>query len=677
VKAGVNIHIYPYTSVANLATVAPWQTIVLEDGGHVTEKTSFVNFGDTVILLNAAMPLIYLKILGNAFVIDRDSIYIRDFNEAVPTTDSVVSKSGYAYKCIRSHFPEDPKTVPGTGVDWRKYWVLLGPKVDETAWDATNAGTYSYCFVLSGGGLAYYYRALQETTNNPPAQNNYSNAYWQFVGYANPISPVEVLAWNSATTYAAPGSSSLSTVFVSKEITYGGVAYYEEYLSLQESATSNPGVTENWQDYWQYLGVYETTTYPAWVADSGELAATFVYKSNIKDTIKIQDNKSGFPVGCFASGRLWLAGNTDNRNSVYISQSIVNGTEFNRMYQLSDPYSTVDSEIVDTDGAVVIITEASVIKSIIPYNFGVLVFAENGVWYIGGSDGFRTTLISIQKVSDVGVQSSGSVASVESGIVFFGKNGVYGIKESVSGSGNPDAQDIGVKIQSYYVSISATQHAGANSIFDSVNKRLYYFYNYPHTNCLVLDTRTGSWFKHEISGTVSAAITHFVQTPNATTESSLIFLMSQSDDTWGFGKFTPTVWSDFTGTSAEKKTYESYITMAHQTYGTVMRKREATYLTTVFERLEPTYDGSCKMRVDWNWARTSASPYFGMARQVYFPNKYITSLYNDTLNGLETVVTKHKIRGWGNVFRFHFESEGDMPFKLLGWELLVAVDPTP
>jgi hypothetical protein len=83
------------------------------------------------------------------------------------------------------------------------------------------------------------------------------------------------------------------------------------------------------------------------------------------------------------------------------------------------------------------------------------------------------------------------------------------------------------------------------------------------------------------------------------------------------------------------------------------------------------------MRFDWNWARSSSSPYFGTARQVYFPNKYITSLFGDTDNGTETVVSKHKIRGWGNVFRFHFESEGDYPFKLLGWELLVQADPTP
>lgn len=682
VKSGRDVHIYLYVSVTNLETATPFQTITLEDGSHEDLKTTFASFGDKVVLTNQAMQSIYIKILGNAFVLERDGIYIRDLNESVPTTDSVVSKEDYAYKCIRSHYPEDVRTTPGTGTDWRKYWVLLGPKTDETAWASGTAGNYQYAYIIPDVGYFRkdYYRAIQNSTNQYPPD---SPTYWEFVGYSNPIAPTAVGAWSAVTAYTAPGgSTTMPSTYVSKAVTYNSITYYEEYYSLQPHATMNPGVTAGWRDYWEYLGVYESTIFPAWTANSGVAPLVPTYTSSIRETHEVYDIDSGFLIGCFSSGRLWMVGNTNARNSVYVSQSVVRGDEFNRMYQFADPYSKTDSTIVDTDGAVIVITEASNIKSIVPYNFGVLVFAENGVWYIGGSDGFKTTLISIQKISDIGVASTGAVTSVESGIVFFGNNGIYGIKESVSGSGFPEAQDIGEKIQSYYTAITNTSRTYAEAIFDKLNKRLYYFYyaggiSLAHNSCLVLDTRTGSWFKHSFNSTAGAIISHFVQTPNASTESELIFVMQRSGGTWGFGKFTPTVWSDFTGTTAEKYTFYSYITMSHQTYGTVIRKREATYLTTVFERLEPDFDGSCKMRVDWNWSRTTASPYFGTARQVYFPNKYITSLYNDTLNGLETVVTKHKIRGWGNVFRFHFESEGDMPFKLLGWELLVEVDPTP
>lgn len=616
VKAGKELRIYPFESLEqfyfNIGVPTP-QIIILEDLADTSTRTGFASFGDILVLLNKDIPFLSITIQNNIFILVRDGVYIRNFNLVTPVVDSYVKVGTNAYKCIRTHMSDDPKTEPEVGSDWRKYWAFVGPAVSESDWAAV---------ILAG-------------------------------------------------------------VYVSRAVAYtGSVTLYEQYRATAVSLNIEPGVAPNWRAYWDYNGTYAAPTATAWDSVTNYNPVTPPnYVTGARETHEIYNVLSGFNCGCFTSGRLWLSGDPNNYNSVYVSQSIVRGDEYSKMHQFADPYNPDDSAIVDSDGAVIVVTEASRILQVTPYNLGVLVFAENGVWYISGVDGFKTTSFFVQKISDIGILSRGSVASVETGIVFFGENGIYGIRESVQGSGYPEATSVGDKIQSLYKNLLSSSKIYAECVFDKINKRLYYFYKTEVSplfdKCLVLDTRTGSWTKHHFQSNSIATISHFVPVPESFDDSELLFVIQKTDNTWWFGEFQDGVWVDFSSAEATTSTYSSYITMAHQTYGTVIRKREATYLTTIFERLEPTYDGSCKMRVDWNWANTSASPYFGTARQVYFPNKYITSLYNDTLNGLQTVVTKHKVRGWGNVFRFHFESEGNMPFKLLGWELLMEVDPTP
>jgi hypothetical protein len=352
------------------------------------------------------------------------------------------------------------------------------------------------------------------------------------------------------------------------------------------------------------------------------------------------------------------------------------------MHQFADPYNADDSAIVDSDGVVLLIAEADKILALAPYNYGVLVFAENGVWYVASQEGFKTTSIAIQKISDTGIVSKNAVCLIENGLVFFGENGIFGIKESTTGSGFPEAQSISDKIISLYTAISSTTKAAAYTVYEKANKRVYYFYHdldssVNFNKCLVYDLRINVWYKHEIKSADTYMLTSIISIPEAFDSSSLLFFIQDDSNQWAFALFQDGVWSDFSSVLTEATSYSSYITMAHQHYGTVMRKREAPYLTTVFERVDPVYEGGCLMRVDWNWALSGSNVYFGTPRQVYFPNKYISSLYSGANTETQVVISKHKIRGWGNVFRFHFENDGDKPFKLLGWELLVNVDPTP
>lgn len=660
-KIGSEIRIYLYGAQIDLSnTDVPYTTITLTDGEHTHYKTAFTAYRNFIFVINPKLTFMILKYVNGVFAREDSDIYIRDMRDNDPVKESVVKVGTGAYSCIKTHFSDDATTQPGTGSNWQNYWVYYGVAVAEAAWSGST---------LAGG-------------------------------------------------------------YVSKTIDVDGTTFYLEYRSIATGTGIEPGVTANWKNYWIPLSAYgtvlkTTTAFPAW--DAGTTynpPTTTKYKTNITNELYNGGKLGGFTSGCFSAGRLWLTGNPQTPNTVYVSQSVVNDDEYNRMYQFANPYSTTDSAIVDTDGTTIVIAEANLIHTVLAFSNGVLCAADNGIWYIGGADGFKATAISINRVSSAGVLSQDSMVSIGDSIVAFCNSGVYGIKSANTISGLPEAQLISQKIQSYYLGLPIKSREQASVFYNPTEQRIYFLCNEVRseleeminttnqpcmfTYILVLDVKTGAWFKHKIESlddiyiaSLFAISGDFTSTTDPysgqVTDESLLNTLcvftkyvvdGETQSTkWGFGALSGEDHIDFSSDVTSAKSFASYVTMAHQNYGTVIRKREATYLTTIFERTEVgTIDpdtnldirsGGCLMRVDWNWASGSASPYFGTARQVYFPDKYITSLYSGADVGNPIVMTKHKVRGWGNVFRFHFENDGDKPFKLLGWELLVQADPTP
>lgn len=661
IKVGTEIRIYLYTSETTLAeNDATYQTITLAQGEHIHFKTSFSSYRNRIFVINPKLPFVILKYYDGVFQKTESDIFVRDIRDNSPTAESRVSISGGAYSCIKNHFSDDATTQPSVGINWHEYWVYDGVAVSEPAWSGST---------LAGGYV------------------------------------------------------SIATVIED-------VTYYEEFRSIAASTGVQPGVTANWKNYWIVLSqglstLTQTTAFPAW--DSGTAYSppiTTKYKTNITNELSNGGKLGGFTSGCFSTGRFWLTGNPQTPNTVYVSQSVVAGDEYNRMYQFANPYSTTDSQIVDTDGTTIVITEANLIHTIIPFSNGAICAADNGIWYIGGTDGFKATSISINRVSSAGVMSQDSICSIGDALIAFCNSGVYGIKSANTVSGLPEAQLISTKIQSLYLGLPLKSRETASVFYNPTEQRVYYLCNVDRddndeawniTNqptmfrdMLVLDLKSGSWFKHSIESQGRVCIAALFNIPGdftsttdpysgqVTDESLLntLCVFTKVDETggtntakWAFGALSGDTNVDFSSDTTSKASFSSYITMAHQNYGTVIRKREATYITTIFERTETgvidgatnldVRAGGCLMRVDWNWATSSDSPYFGTLRQVYFPNKYITSTFSGAGVGNDVVMSKHKIRGWGNVFRFHFENDGDKPFKLLGWELLVQADPTP
>src|SRR5690606_19440481 len=94
----------------------------------------------------------------------------------------------------------------------------------------------------------------------------------------------------------------------------------------------------------------------------------------------------------------------DYTNYVFFSTLVKNKQDLPKCYQEGDPTSREASDIIDTDGGFLRISEAKDILSMSNIGSSLIVIASNGVWSIdGGSDyGFSATNHKVTKISTFG-----------------------------------------------------------------------------------------------------------------------------------------------------------------------------------------------------------------------------------------------------------------------------------
>ena len=161
-----------------------------------------------------------------------------------------------------------------------------------------------------------------------------------------------------------------------------------------------------------------------------------------------------------------------------------------------------------------------------------------------------------------------------------------------------------------------------------------------------------------------------------------LLLMKISGNTlsFAFGRLEGTESKDFSLNVDDAESYDSYVDTAQQIYNDISHQKQVPYLTTIFKRVEDgildingvdTNEGGCLFTAIWNWATDTKSFKYGTARQAYLPNKWNISYEDGSSPGIEVVKNKHRIRGRGNSIQLRFENDGDKPFYLYGWQMVV------
>lgn len=277
------------------------------------------------------------------------------------------------------------------------------------------------------------------------------------------------------------------------------------YLCIKthtSSSTTEPGTGEDWRIYWVLYGP-ELSGGASW-ADATE------YTSNIE----LLDKE--YTTITFASGRIWIGGITDDPSKVYFSQQVIDDLQYGRMYQFADPLNEDDNVKVETDGGSLIINGAEKILRLHEYKNGVMIFASNGVWYVGGKSGtgFNAVDFDVEKVSSDGIIGEEAAVDVEDKLIYFGYGGAYVIvRDEVYYT--LKTLPISDKIEKFWSVIPLRNRRAGKAIYNPSNKRLYFFTNFENfswqrernpynqathfRDALVMNVKTDAWYKYSLS----------------------------------------------------------------------------------------------------------------------------------------------------------------------------------
>lgn len=440
-------------------------------------------------------------------------------------------------------------------------------------------------------------------------------------------------------------------------------------------------------------------------------------------TARDYDSKRPSTVTSFA-GRIWYAGVGSN---VYFSQIVTDIARAGRCYQEQDPTAEDFNQLLDTDGGVVPIADAGVIFKIAVVGKGVIVLADNGVWYISAGDqGFTPTSFFTSKVSDFGGISPTSVLEAEGSVYYVRNNGIHRISPTQFGVTVENITDD--KIKNLITDLSSTALLYFYGAFDPISKKIVWLYNdtssyngasfrFKYNRVLIFDVRLQSFYTYTIEelSSDSPHVGGALATPNFTTGSrndevvvgtdpvvvgtdpvvvqvgfvtsspislKLITFVPNSGSTEyqiTFSEFNNSNFTDWSiagsGTGVDAP---AFAVTGYEILGDPSKIKQASVVTymnftgTGFEDdgddIVPTGDSSCFMRAEWDWATTAAANKYGSQQQVYRPRLYIPEDSNDPYDyGQLLVPNKTRIRGRGRSLSLRFDSEAGKDMQLVGW----------
>lgn len=394
----------------------------------------------------------------------------------------------------------------------------------------------------------------------------------------------------------------------------------------------------------------------------------------------------------FYQGRIWYAIDS----TVYFSQVLDDKRKAGFCFMESDPTSEDFSDLLATDGGVIPIPEMVKVVKLVPHQSGVLVFATNGIWFIGGTaGGFTATDISCTKVSPTGTDSPFAIIAVEEQIYWWSKIGIQAMSQRMGQYGPIDDKfdrtNIAEKtIQTFYNGIAQPFRDATKASYDPSTNTIQWLFRdntmpnrFGYNRVLNLDLTLGAFYPWTFSRSDSSGIVCGIFSTLTPTENSnpfikyLTFSPQGSDFYFTFSEVKSQTFSDWNSLP-----YLSFVDTGYELMDDAMRDKEALYVFCYFQQTETAFEltpsgdykfvnpSSCKFQVRWNWADSQVSNRWSSKIEAYRLSRVPNPDENDlTLTtGFPVVVSKNKVRGNGKAIQFRFENADiGSDFNLLGW----------
>lgn len=427
------------------------------------------------------------------------------------------------------------------------------------------------------------------------------------------------------------------------------------------------------------------------------------------------------------SGRVWYAGfpseiidgdDFSPRLGSYLlfSRLVNDKTDITKCYQQADPTDREDNALVDTDGGFIRIDGAYNIKQLIPISNSLFIFAENGVWYVRGSEdsNFTATSYEVVKLTDRGCISGNSVVLAENSILYWGRDAIYRIARNELGIW--ESTDLTEQtLKTFYLNIPINNKTYCSGYYDSYQKEIRWVYTREYdtdgSKELIFHTTFNSFTKNIINAgsnnlpkimAVSETEPYSTNTQtfqifsngeavtvdgenvditlgnlSPVLKETLYLVVTQLEPTirYTLGFYRDNTFTDWV--DLHNLDSGAYLIVNSFTGGEPRGRKSIPYLSTYFRRTESGFDAnlnplnpsSCLVSARWSWADNLNSGKWSPEREAYRYNKtYVPVDSSDIFElGYSVISTKNKLRGSGESVNLRFNSQPLNNMHIYGW----------
>ncbi len=415
----------------------------------------------------------------------------------------------------------------------------------------------------------------------------------------------------------------------------------------------------------------------------------------------------------FYAGRVFYGGTAYKEwsNRIYFSQIIESREQYGKCYQLNDPTSENISDLLSSDGGVVVIPDLGLLRKLVPFGTFLLAFSSNGIWAIGGNQGsgFTANDYSVQKVSSISSLSALSFLEVDGAIMWWNPEGVYVLQPDPVKGGMSVQSLTDQSIRSFIRAIPAGNLEYVKGAYNSQSKTAQWVFrstaasttaeNFEYDRVLNFLTLTQAFFPWRIQevasgpyvagvvatkgfgitretgnvidgdgdtvidGSSNNVVVTAVSQAGLTASFRYTTIVPDTSDSITYSQESDTGFVDWFTFNGEGEAYESYFITGYKVHGEGLKKFQGNWLT-VFSEVES--DSKAYVQYVWDYASSNAGGKYSVAENVYLTRSHVS-----------ITPRRLKLRGRGIVLQLKFYSSTGKPFNIIGWSMFETGNQAP
>lgn len=422
------------------------------------------------------------------------------------------------------------------------------------------------------------------------------------------------------------------------------------------------------------------------------------------ESIPLEKTTGSITSCIFYSGRFFYLVD----NTVLFSQTVKdNDACIGFCHTEADPTSEDISDIVDTDGGMIMFQDLGKPHKLAKYLLGLLVFGSRNVYSIQSETGtsFSATGYGTEFITNAGAYNKDSIVAGDNQVFYWSPLGIYGIGPDQQTGLSAKAVNLSENtIQTWYNALPVFSKENAKGVFDYINNRIIWFYPTDKDNVHRLDAylqlhlKTGAFYPGKLAEGGYILSSFLINTPAKIEPSIALWagedviyddedneVVSHSyknelDEYVSFANLAYIVdeghifFCDFNDRDFidwQKSSYDSYFVSFPMNFGSTYTKKYTPVLQPYFKRTEEgelkngeyLVPSGCRIRVRWCWANEQNSNRWDIEQQGYIPLKGFMNF--------KYVNTKIRLRGRGEAVQISVMSEPLKDFRLSGLNMLV------